>query len=536
MTASGSRQAPTGPGVPARDGVEAPVRPVLDRRGGLRQQAGVIGVALVAIIVVAAGIGLFEDNGADDRGATASGSPGSATAVSATPVTSPGLTGRPVRLPGTACLPVTPGDLPELRLASSDGGEPIGGAAGRSEQVGRSPLTATWPEAAPRLALVLHPSASMVLVTDAPACLRSAVVEYVANGDRGDSPRPTMLLEAVGSGLRPEVDLGNLPEGDWIVRVVAEYDTGGAGQDAGASRNAGAVMERFFRVFAGSGPGASPLIAPVVPCVPLSSGAQPPRLELVADAGEPVLGVDLAVYPDADLHRGAVVAGSFPGRLQLRVVGDACATSWRVEFQEETSRNVLNQNAQENPGENPFLVAQNRIDLPNVNLGHSVVEAIVNFGRDISARAGWDVTISGAPPPTVEAYGSGGAHVTARPGCGVGWTLADGRSAWEACDSPVLPEGMEVLRVRSGRAVRLEITGWTMVSWWVSCGDRSPDGTRYLETGYCNLGGGGDGIRDAGPARFLPLPGRQVVATWISAVRGGDIVGAQYFVEIDALP
>ncbi|HSO30692.1 MAG TPA: hypothetical protein VLS28_12380, partial [Candidatus Sulfomarinibacteraceae bacterium] len=202
----------------------------------------------------------------------------------------------------------------------------------------------------------------------------------------------------------------------------------------------------------------------------------------------------------------------------------------------ETSRDVFSENQQENPGENPFMVAQNRIDLTNVLLGHSVVEATVNFGREVSARAGWDVTITGAPPPTVDVYGSGGAHVTARPGCGVGWTLADGRNAWEPCGEPSVPDDTELLRVPAGRAVRLEVAGWTMVSWWVSCGERAPVGSAYRETMGCVLGGGGNGVDAAGPVMFLPFPGRHVVGAWITSARGGDVVGAQYFIEIEAQP
>jgi hypothetical protein len=531
LTGSSGRHATSGPAAAARDGIEAPVRPVLERRGGLRQEAGLIAVAALAITVVAAGLGLFDGGTDDDRGPVAVGPSGSAPAVSPSAASS-AATALATTLPGTTCLPVTIGEAPEFRLASDAGeGEPVPGALGRSHRVARSPITSTWPEVAPRLALALDRSASMVVTTAPETCLRSVVAEYVAAGDRADSPPSTILLEIGDATPRPRYDLGSLPDGDWIVRVVAEYASDAAGHDEGA------VMERFFRVFVGTGPGASPLIGPAVPCEPLPAGAPAPRLELVADDGEAVLGVDLAVFPSADLPRGATVTGSFPGRLQLRVVGDACATSWLAQFMDgDASRDVLNENAQQNPGENPFLVAQNRMNLPNVILGHSVLEATVNFGREISARAGWDVTITGAPPPTVEVFGSGGAHLTARPGCGVGWTLADGRNAWEACGEPLVPEGAELLRVRSGRAVRLEVAGWTMVSWWVSCGERAPDSTGYLETMGCVLGGGGNGVDDAGPAMFLPFPGRHVVAAWITAKRDGDVVGAQYFMEIEAVP
>lgn len=529
MTGPSARHEPTDPTARALGGVDAPVQPVLERRGGPRGRAGLIAVVAVAITVLAAGIGLFDGGTDEDRGRVASGPSGPASAASAPPGSS--APARPATaLPGTTCLPAAPGDLPEFVLASSDSmGEPVRGARGQSDRVGRSPVTLGWPQPPPRLALALGSSASMVLVADARSCLRAVVAEYIGAGDRAGSPPPSVLLEIGDGPPRPQQNLGFLPDGDWIVRVVAEYATGLAGHDARA------VMERFFRVFAGSGP-VLPLVGPEIPCEPLPAGAPPPRLELVADDGDPVEGVDISIRTSPGGHEGAVVTAAFPGRLQLRVVGNVCATSWLVQFMDATTRDVLNENAEVNPGENPFLVAQNRMDLPNLILGHSIVEATVNFGRDISSWVGWDVTIIGSPPPTVEAVGPGGTPVTARPGCGAGWTLADGRNAWEPCGAYVVPEGTDLLRVRSGRTVRLEIAGWTIVSWSISCGERSSSGTEFLETMGCNLGGGEARTIGDGPARFLPLPGRHVVSAWITAERAGDVVGAQYFVEIEAVP
>ena len=110
-----------------------------------------------------------------------------------------------------------------------------------------------------------------------------------------------------------------------------------------------------------------------------------PASLLVAADGQPVIGVDAATYSGDILHNGALVSGNFPGRVELRVDGDVCATSWQIRLRDGTG-SVMSENIQENPGENPFSIAQNRIDLPYLVLGHSIVSATVNFGRNRVAR------------------------------------------------------------------------------------------------------------------------------------------------------
>jgi hypothetical protein len=529
MTTPSGRHEPGDPTAANRGGAGSPIRPVLAGRRGLRQQVGIIAVAAAAITVIAAGIGL------GGRGTeplpSLSGAPPAASgaATSESPSSSAPATPPPTELPGLGCLPASPGDLPEFRVSSSPAVfEPVRGVKGPPDWALSSPPTAAWPVPNPRLALVLDPSASIVLIPEDEVCVRYATVEYLAIEDLGGTPTTLGLSETNVNPPRPSVVLGSLPAGDWVVRVVAYYSTGVAGNEDQA------VMERFFRVITGLAPGASPLMTPTVACVPLRVDGPLPRLAFVAGDDEPVLGVEASAAPD--VVDGALVTGTFPDHLVVSVIGEACATSWRVQFQDPDRRQVLNEVVQENPGENPFFVSQNRIDLPYANLGHTIVSATLSFGRGRQATAVWDLTLAVPPPPAAEVLGPTGARVAAGIGCGMSVTLADGRSAWEYCETSIVPEGLEVLHVRRGEIVRLEVPGWPIRSWWIACGERAPSTGAYEDRGGCGLGGAGDGTRDVGPARFLPFPGRHVVSAWVTVGRPGETILAQYFVEIEVEP
>lgn len=536
MTTSNGHLEPGDLGAMARDGVQSPVRAVLAGRRGLRHRGGIVAVAAFALTVVAAGIGLG-GRGTDPlpSGSASASTPASAANTSHPVLVLPDLTLEPrTELPGTGCFPVMPGDLPEFRLWSSAGTlDPIRGVPGPpNRDLGSTPTTG-WPVPNPRAALPLDPSASVVLIADDRACIRSVDVEFLAASDVGGTPTPFTLGDSELGRPRTRVVLGRMPPGDWVVRAVAHYATGAAGGEEEA------VMERFFRVFSGAAPQGSQLIAPAVPCGPLAAGAPAPRLYLVAGDDEPVLGAVASANPRDPV--GATVTATFPALVELQVEGDACATSWDIRISDHATGGPMNAFAQENPGENPYLISQNRIPLTEIMLGRSRVTATVNFGRGRSAQATWELMLDGPLPPTAEVSGPDGSRATATPGCSVGWTLANGRSAYASCDEIVVPEGLEVLTVRRGEAVRLTLPGWRILSWSVGCGEQWPLDGSFRRPTHCNLGGGGDGTGgdgtgDAGPAIFLPFPGRHVISMWVTADRAGDHVGAQYFVEIDARP
>lgn len=531
MTTRNGRHRPGDPAAAARPGVAAPVRPVVAGRRSLRDRAGLLAVAVVAIVVVAAGIGLG-GRGTEPAPRNSASTAPSPTATSRHPTVFPVLTvPPPAETPGFGCMLFSLRVLPEIRLWATTGeAAPVRGVPGPPDRALSSPPTGAWPVPNRAAALILDQAATIVLVPDGRACIRSAVAEYLAVDDLGGSPVAFALGETTFNPPRPRVVLGTPPRGDWIVRVVASYSTGLAGNEDQA------VIERFFRVTSGLGAEATPLVSPAVACARLPPGAPAPRLYLAAGEAEPVLGVDVETYPGDILNNGAIVTATFPERLEVRVAGDACATSWRIQFLDPLNGAVdMLQTAQDNPGENPYSISQNRIELPETLLGRSVVLATVSFGSNRFTRAAWELSLSGPPVPAAEVIRPDGDRAEARPGC-VAWTAA-GRSAFVVCDRSPLPGTLGVLTVPIGSAVRIDVPGWQLTSWNVSCGTRSSRANGGFEPlSGCSLGSGGDGTGPAGPALFLPFPGRTIVVAWISARRAGDTVSAPYYVEILAEP
>ena len=532
MTTTAGGHRPGDPTAAARDGVAAAVRPVLGGRRGLRNQAGLIAVAVFAISVVAAGIGLGGRGTEPPPRTSPSGPDPSPSATSTSPAPSRVKDPPPTEMPGFGCVPVDPADLPEIRLWSTTGDTPlVRGFEGPPDWALTSPPTAAWPVPTDKDALVLERSAAIILVPDQGACLRYAVAEYLAVDDLGGVPETLALGEINVNPPRARVVLGSPPQGDWIIRVVAYYSTGIAGEEDQA------VIERFFRVQSSSAPDATPYITPAVDCGDRLAGRPLARLSLVVGAGEPVLGVDMDTYPGDILHNGALVTGAFPDPIELRIEGDACATSWNIEMLEPLRGDVMNGIGEYNSTETRTFIAQNRIVFSFTPLGRSVVQATVRFGRTQVARAAWELAISGPPAPVAVIVGSGGEEATAQPGCGTSWNLAGGASGADVCTTQGMPETLDVLTVRAGEIVSLDLPGWDLTSWWVGCGERAIDNSGSFQSiAECGLGGNGDGSAPAGPVRFIPFPGQTIVVIYFSASRAGESISAAYYVGVDARP
>ena len=277
-------------------------------------------------------------------------------------------------------------------------------------------------------------------------------------------------------------------------------------------------------------------MTPAVACAALPSTAPLPDLALVGGDGEPVSGVAWTGIP-FDPPDGAIVRGTFPEDLELRVGGNACATSWAVDFLDPASGDTALQSSIDNPGESRFYISQNRILLPETIIGQSVVRARVTFGRGRVAHAAWLLAMTGPPPPAAQFAGPDGATASALPGCGAGWYLANGRSAYEWCPGGVVPPALETLTASDADVIVFDVPGWDITNWWAVCGFRSKDDPTLLaQPDACSLGGFAGDSGAVGPARFLPFPGRRIVAMGVNATRGDDFFSAQYYVEVDVVP
>jgi hypothetical protein len=522
MTTPSSQHRPADPAAAARDGVEAPVRPVLGPRPGARSQAGVIAVAVVAITIVAAGVGLggrVPEPAASGSTATPTADASALATATRTPRPSRRPSPTPTALAGFGCYAADPSSPPEPKLASSaDDMDPAPGVIGPPDSALSSPPTASWPIPLPEEGLDLHRSATIVLVTDARFCIGHVVAEYLAVDALGAEPTPLGLGEIDADPPQARLVLGGPPQGDWIVRILASFVTGLTGEEDDV------VVERFFRVVNGATPEATPLITPAVPCGGRVSGSPPPRLSLVAGDREPMEGVDLATYPGDILHNGAIVRGVFPEPVRILIEDDVCATSWTIEFLEPITGNTWYQTDGENPRESLDYAAQNRIMLDQTPLGASVLRATVRFGRDEVAKAAWELRIDGPTLPAAEFSADTDGRVAAAIGCGSGWSFRDGASAFELCETQGAPDSLGLLVVGPDDVVTMDVPGWDITSWSVACGSYEDN---------CSLGAYGDGSVPVGPARFLPPSGRKVIFVWIGAMRGDLTFYGQYYAEVD---
>lgn len=522
MATLNGRHEPGDPVTAARDGVQAPVRPVLAGRRGLRQRAGLVAVAVVAITVVAAGIGL------GGRGTGPEPSPfGSSTSTDESSPNPVGATSTgPIATPATACVPVGPGDPPEVRLWPTTGeADPVLGVAGPSLASGATLPTQDWPVPTADQALHMDRLGSLVLLVDEGACASRVVAEYLPVPRLDERPAPLGAGEINVDPPRDRIVLRSPPAGDWVVRVEVFLWHGAGG------RSVRADLERFFRVTE-DGPEVTPYMTPAVPCTPLPIDARPPTLTLRVGDGSPVRGIDPATFPGDMLRNGAIVEGTFPDRVELLVDGDVCATSWSVEFLDYGGGGALGGSALDNPGENPLFASQNRIWLNDALIGTTVVFATVRFGVDRTAYGAWELTLIGPEAPDGEFIGLDGRAVPAARNCGAYWTVAGGVSSSETCPDSALPDDLALLTVRGGDPVRFDIAGWHIQSWTVYCGTRSIEDPGYLDGNVsCDLGSGTEG-----PAIFLPFVGRTIVMVSVAADRDGDVVNATYVVEIVAEP
>ncbi|MBF8290462.1 MAG: hypothetical protein HW391_1430, partial [Chloroflexi bacterium] len=264
------------------DGVATPVVPVLGtpRRRRTRAQVGL--VAVFATIVLGAGIGLV-GNGftlpapSPRLGATSTAGPSSGPSPSSLPSSAP--------TPSVLCTPVIAGSPPEIRVgrnaadASTVSGLAREGLPG--PEASDPPPPAGWPVPPLERVLALDPRYVLRVSAVGEACLYAVLAEYAPADPSLEGPFPIALRTVSLVPAQSRLDLGVLPVGDWIVRVVASFARGPVGAEDGNQ------TERFFRVRNSEDdvPLPSPEIPPAVPCAALPAAAPAP--ELVLSGGSP---------------------------------------------------------------------------------------------------------------------------------------------------------------------------------------------------------------------------------------------------------
>ncbi len=516
------------------DGIEAPIGPVLGAPRRSSDRARIAVVAAVAVVVLAAGIGLA-GNGLSSPPVSPSPSAVPNTSAGPTALATPSASPLPPPTPNTGlgCSPVRLGAPPEIRLGVDvDDPLAIPGARPRSGPNQNPSQAPAWPALPAELALITPGRASLHLISEEDACVRYVVADYVP-GDPGVSvPFPISFRTLNVSPPRSVVALGRLPSGDWIVRVVAYFSTDTAGEEDAT------VVERFFRVINPdtAGPLPTPLVPPAVPCAALPAGGVPPTLVLTGADGGPVEGTP------AGLGAPRIVPPITPVRLgdsiEIRVAGDACAIAWAIEAELPGQGGLMDIEREGNAAYNPFLFAQNRWLLHDLWTGDTFINATVRFSADVVVTNRWHLDVQGAAVPAARIVAPNGASVDAiRADCGASWQFESGTGGYEYCTTNSVPPPLIALRVAPGTPLRVEVPGWTIRGWGGSCGRSDPTNLEqpYVGVDGCDLGGWSRPEGSSAPVQavFLPRSTGPLVSLYLDVQRGGDTVGFVVYAMIE---
>ncbi|MBI3746286.1 MAG: hypothetical protein HY264_07135 [Chloroflexi bacterium] len=510
-------------------GAEAPIGPVLGAPRRSRDRTRVLLVAAIAVVVVGAGIGLAGNGTTESPSGSSSprGSEGSS-ASDGPPSSPPEATPvAPTPNAGLGCAPVRLGAPPEFTISGDVGNLPaIGGVATTSAPDPSAPIS-TWPVPGKDTGIVLAGSAGLIVAADGDACIRYVIAEYRPADPALKGPFPIAFRTLNVSPPRSIVPLGPLPSGDWVVRIVAYFSTGIAGQE---SAN---VVERFFRINAGSGPGplATPETPPAMPCAPLPASAAPPELILAGTRQGEIPGLP----PEAGSP--TMVEATFEDQLEIRTVGDACARSWVIQADIGETRTSIDLGSQENPTSDPFQFAQNRWRLRELRSGPLQITATMTYSADVQVTRRWFLAVSAPDVPAMVFRASDGSSVPAARGCPDTWEFPSGAGGDRTCTGTAIIDPIQVLNVPAGSPVRLEVAdGWTISNWSGSCGGINASDVARADPFFvidgCDLGGSVAPM----PAVFLPRANAPVIRLNVTLERKGVSASVGVYVEIRTLP
>ena len=507
-------------------GAEAPIGPVLGAPRRTRERARILIVGVVAVIVLGAGVGLA-GNGIKNQ-ATASASPSAPLATSddasVPPATDEPTRDAPTRSAGLGCAPVRLGAAPGIRVSSDRDGRasPVTGLAATPGPTGSAAADAPWPLPGEAGAARLLGAADLILAPDDDACVRYVLAEYRPADPAVKGPFPIAFRTLNVTPPGSIVPLGPMPAGDWVVRVVAHFWTGVAGQEDGGA------VERFFRVIAGEGAGPlpSPATPPAVPCAPMPAGAAVPDLLFYGASEGPTAGIPPGTGPPQ------VVYAEIGAPLELRDGGDVCARSWTISAHLVETGEELGFDTQENPTNDPFQFAQNRWRLAAVPSGLLQVTATMTYSADVQVIRRWSVAVSVPPFPTVRLVAPDGSSALGVPGCGAAWAFPTGTGGAETCTGPAFAaDALQTLTVPAGSPIRIDAADWRVVTWNGACG-RFTEANRqfnpFTQVYGCNLGGS----LAPGQAVFLPRVGAPLVRLFVILERDGVTASTSIFASV----
>ncbi len=438
-------------------------------------------------------------------------------------------------LPARPCERVSTSNAPTFRIRAVGSDAAWGGALGSTHVPGADTPGRGWQVPVPERGRPAHDvgsGVSLELSAVPGTCVRYLFAEFayasLATPDPADR-RPLIRATIEPPSANPVI--GTLPDGDWVVRALAHFETGVDGSDGLV------ISEFYFRVRVGSGPELrptlepTPAVTPEVACGPMPASADEVEVVLGAPGIESVAGVP----EGAEAPVVIIPPGEYP---VVSVVGDACASSWEIgAFLEDGSQRFLLAHYQ-NP-DDPLLASQNRW-LIRPGKGTSDVVARLHLGPGVDVVRSWRMEAPGLTVPDTFLVAETGARIRALPGCGITFSLENGYTSNSGPCGEYLevPDELEVLRVLVWSRVALEIPGWTIASWNGSCGELGTDETGrrlFNQPDNCFLGSYSVALFETppAPAQFLTRPGEHVVSLMLTGTRGGDWYEATMYALVD---
>jgi hypothetical protein len=442
--------------------------------------------------------------------------------------------------PAPACVPVATSAVPAVTLRAVGTQVGFGGVAGYTHRPGAETPSEGWqvPVADPGRGVPEIASGIVLEAVGPPGtCFRYVISEF-ADATLGHVPRQAErrpLLSALVEPPSPNPGLGTLPDGDWVVRMTAYFETGVHGPEGSV------IAEFYFRVRVGSGPlptptpEPTPAVTPAVACGPAPATPDDVELVITAPGSEGVAGVpDGTAAPTL-----SIPVGEFA---ELSVGGDACARSWVISAVRPGTGERIYADSLINRNDDPGFISQNRWRI-RPEVGSYDLVASLRFGPGLDVVRVWRIVGGGFTVPDTFLTAANGSWVRALPGCGLSFTLASGYSAAEPCNggfqepAGVVRDELPLLRAPAWSRVALEIPGWTITSWYGACGqiEADPSGIEFFNApGGCTLGSYSvsDTETPPAPAQFLVRPGELVMELRVHATGSAGVYDVKLYVRV----
>jgi len=501
------------------DATLADARPVRRSAGGGRRAGSArgVGFAVAALALLTAGVvvgGIVE------------------------PLPSASSTPPPTSGSVMPCEPVAGNVVPSFGLGAIGEDRTYNGLFGYTYDRGQPSGSKGWilPEVGGRGSV--ESGAVLEVRTASSACVRHVVAEFVDASLYDLASEPERLIDRTLDPPSTTATLGPLPDGEWVVRITVSFETGVSGSAGQVIRLSYFLMRVGPGPFKTPGPSPTPFVEPTPAVTPVEAcGPAPVSADKVELLAVTATTDDAEVAGAAEGTDPPIVNIALGERVEIQVAGDACATSWDIRVVNLESLRTQEQDVQQNAAESPAYAAQNRWRLLVGAGGDFALVADVRFGPDISVHREWRLAGLGFIVPEAFLVGGDGSRVPVLPGCGLSISLANGYSTSDTCGSIGYPDGLEVLHVAAWSPVLLEIPGWTITSWYGTCGRaiEGVEGQGFETVNGCYLGNYAvaPGASPPAPVRFLARPGEQAVQLGITASRDGSTFSVTMYGLVD---